>query len=169
MTSRLRKKIARLHSVMGWLGMWFEAENGLLLNWRHTDNAPAPGAVGSLIFYVSRVLVHVPNYPLCVERDVAWDKEIYGHLGRKMTWLAGQGSERERLRIRAHWSGKEAWRWGQFQGQETGPFFNCKLMPMRAFNMEVMLNNQAGRVTWPVDINQPLWLIVKEKEHAIDL
>ena len=42
-------------------------------------------------------------------------------------------------------------------------------MPMRAFNMEVMLNNQAGRVTWPVDINQPLWLIVKEKEHAIDL
>ena len=169
MTSWLRKKRARLHSVMSWPGMWSEAENGLFLNWRHTDSAPTPGAVGSLILYVSRALVHVPDYPLFVGRDVAWDKEIYGHVGRKMTWLVGQGSERERLKFRAHWSGKEAWGWGQFQGREMGPFFNCKLMLVRAFNIEVMLNNQAGRMTWPADINQPLWLIVKEKEHAIDL
>ena len=50
---------------------------------------------------MSRALVHVPDDPLCVARDMARYKEIYGHVGRQMTELVGQGSKGEKLKIKA--------------------------------------------------------------------
>lgn len=65
-----------------------------------------------------------------------------------MAWLVGQGSERERSED-GRPSGLEKRREDGIyvRGQDTGPPLNCRLMPMRAFVMEVALNDQAAQMS----------------------
>ena len=146
-----RRKRAKFGSVMGWLGMWFEAENGQLLNWRHM-RGPLK-TVRRFIFPASRALISVPDDLLCVGRKVA---EVRKYMD---TWEANgevdQRSKGERVEYQKPSGLEKRHEDGSYaRGQDMGPSFNCRLMPMRAFTMEVALNNQAARMTRPIDIGQ---------------
>lgn len=92
---------------------------------------------------MSRALVSAWLSTLCWKR-AGQDKEIYRHMIRQMAWLVGQGFEGERLEAQGpeglekrHEDGAYAW------GNNMEPSYNCRLISMRTFTMEVALNNQA--------------------------
>lgn len=91
---------------------------------------------------MSRALVSAWLSTLCWKR-AGQDREIYGHVVKQMAELVGQGSEGERLEDQCpedlekrHEDGASARAitWGN-------PYFNCRLIPLRTFTMEVALNN----------------------------